>query len=90
MALSPEQKNKILDRIKERTRTVRSCVVCGNNKWELSDGFTFLTIQENLSTLNLGGRGQPCVAVTCNNCGNTNLLNLMVLGLGDLIESVNA
>jgi predicted nucleic-acid-binding Zn-ribbon protein len=88
MALSPEQKDKILDRIKERTQTIRKCVVCGNNTWELSDGF--FSMQENLSKLNLGGRGQPCVAVTCNNCGNTNLLNLMVLGLGDLIESPNA
>jgi len=90
MPFTPDQKDKILDRIKERAVFMRECAVCGNNKWELADGFTFLTLQDNLGQINLGGRGQPCAAMSCTKCGNTHLLNLLVLGLGNLIENPNA
>jgi hypothetical protein len=32
----------------------------------------------------------PCVAVTCQQCGNTELLNAFVLGLGHIVERRSA
>jgi hypothetical protein len=43
-------------------------------------------IQETPGTLALAGKALPSVALICSNCGYTRLLNMMILGVGDMAE----
>lgn len=51
-----------------------SCQLCGLNTW---------TVDRQIAELihMTGNRAVPCVVVVCNNCGNTLLLNAVVLGI---------
>ena len=64
------------------------CSVCGKvDTFRISeDGFVALRLQEDLEGLQLGGSTLPCVAATCLRCGKTELLNALILGLGDIVE----
>jgi cytochrome c-type biogenesis protein CcmH/NrfF len=62
------------------------CAVCQNQNWTVAEGMVALTLQERLGALTIGGKVLPCVPLICNTCGNTILLNLKVLGLGDIAE----
>jgi hypothetical protein len=58
--------------------------MCGvlNMGWTLVDGYVAPLVQDEPSGLfALGGKTLPCVAISCNSCGNTHLLNLLTLGL---------
>ena len=60
------------------------CPLCGNLKWTLVEGFVYVTLQPDFAGTYVGTGGLPSVALVCANCGNTHLLNLVVLGLGHL------
>ena len=50
-----------------------------------TNDFVYLTLQPDFGGVYVGGTGGlPSVALVCSNCGNTHLLNLVVLGLGHL------
>lgn len=86
MKFTSEVANKIGEAIKSRGAP-RTCVLCGTNQWTLADGFYYFTTQEDFSNFVLGGgRGLPCAALICNNCGNTHFINLIQLGLQDLLQ----
>lgn len=61
----------------------QGCMLCGENDWTLADGYTRLELSEFGGPAVIGQRAVPCVAMVCNNCGNTVLLNLKILGLKD-------
>lgn len=59
------------------------CPLCGNLQWTLAEGFVYVTLQPDFAGVYVGGSGGlPGVALICTNCGNTHILNLVVLGLG--------
>lgn len=63
------------------------CPLCHANKWTVSaNGFIVLILQESNKTVKLHGQGLTFAPLTCDNCGNTHLLNLYQLGLKELIE----
>jgi len=68
----------------QRRGLPNDCAVCGWHEWTLLAGYVTLLI-----ALQTPGRFSqellPSVAMVCKNCGNTHLLNLIQLGLGDLI-----
>jgi hypothetical protein len=84
LAFSEEETKRVLAAIQQRVPEVASCPVCGQRDWTLADGLVRLTLQEKRGVVVLGGRNMPCVALTCKRCGNTLLLNVIVLGLRDL------
>ena len=56
------------------------CPLCRQKNWILSNGFVLLPTQEESDTItNVGMRGLVLAALSCTNCGNTHLLNLLVL-----------
>lgn len=86
MALSASLRTRIMQAIEERASGSGACPVCGRSQWILADGFVMLSVQsEPTGNLVIGGRTLPSVALICGNCGDTRFLNLLVLGLGDLI-----
>jgi hypothetical protein len=80
MKWSPEIGEKIVSAINEKAPHV-VCAVCGMDEFSLSDGFVVVTLQEDTKTVKLAGRGLPSAAIVCVNCGNTYLLNLIMLGV---------
>lgn len=82
---TPEDSARILQAIQERVPNVAPCAVCGTRNFTLGEGFVRLDLSElHSSAIRIGGPALPSVALVCQNCGNTILLNLIVLGLTDL------
>ena len=78
MALNAKQQQAILDALPP----LAHCALCeAEDTWTLNaSGVIVLRFQSE------GGPtsdGLACVAITCSNCGNTQLLDLSVLGLAD-------
>ena len=86
MAFTEEEKQKILAAIAEKAPQIRNCPVCGNPNWALGEGLVSLPIQGQIGGIVLGGPVYPCVPIICSNCGNTALLNALLLGLKDVLE----
>lgn len=62
------------------------CPYCQNNQWTVDTAiFTPIEVSENKG-MKLGGRFQPLIAVSCNNCGNTVLVNGLIL---DCLDDIN-
>ena len=95
MAFTQQQSDAIVAAIKEKTALpgiVGSplCPICGHNQWSIqSAGLVYLVIQTQPGAgIALGGPSLPSVAIGCTTCGNTQLLNVLVLGLGELFGLV--
>ena len=56
------------------------CPICKNNVWTVGDGYVVLPVSPHPTQIQMGGKVYPLVAVTCSNCGNTQLINLITLG----------
>lgn len=83
---SEAENKEITDRINERANR-RPCSVCGHEgEFRLADGFVFLVTQSAAQALDISGMGLPCIILVCRNCGNTQLLNMLILGLERLVE----
>lgn len=87
MPFTHDQKDRVISAVSAKAPTLGACPVCAHPEWTLADGFIFLAIQEPSGPVVLGGPSMPCVALVCNNCGNTVLLNVMTLGLRDMLDS---
>ncbi len=86
MALKKEAREQISQAVNAHADSMRACAVCGHKAWTLADGMLTLPVRDSLDVLNSGDRVLPSAAIVCDNCGNTHLLNLLVLGLGHLLE----
>ncbi len=84
---STDQEQRIIGAIQSRLPAKLGCSACTHTQWTLADGFVFLSLSDSPGSIPIGGNGLPSVALTCKNCGNTLLFNLIVLGLRDLWES---
>lgn len=82
LAITPELKNKIIEKLNQRAPTA-ICPVCQRDRWTLSDGLTMFILQEQVPGIVIGGPVMPCIAIVCTNCGNTHFLNLFVLGVAE-------
>ncbi len=61
------------------------CPYCQNSAWTVDPSVvTTVEVNEN-KTMVIGGKFQPLVPVTCRNCGNTVLVNALIL---DCLEDV--
>ncbi len=88
MAFSPEQKQRVLAAVMKVVPNPGKCTVCGNPTWILGDGFVFLFLQDaGKNVVQLGGPMLPSVPLLCTVCGHTVLLNAMMMGLRDMVES---
>lgn len=83
MPSKQEVVEKITAALNERTGGQKPCVVCGQTKWIVVPKFVVATVGNDPQQVMLGGQSMPLVPVVCTNCGNTNLINLLVLGFKD-------
>ena len=80
-----ETRKEIIDALNQRLRPGK-CPLCQTSAFTLADGFVPLALQEDFLAFRAGGPILPCVALVCNQCGNTWLVNLLTIGLGHLVE----
>lgn len=85
MAFTKEELERIMAALKEKVPKPENCPICGNEDWNVGDNLVAVVLQEDAKQLKLTGSILPCIPVTCSNCGNTHLLNLIILGLRDLV-----
>ena len=94
MALTETQRSQIVQALKERQArlsangiTGSGCPICGNRNFNLNPtGLVYLVLQPiPVQRLQIGGASLPSIVLTCDNCGNTQLLNALVLGLDDVL-----
>lgn len=79
-----EARAEILAAIKQK-RGVIKCYVCDTEKWTLGEGFIALPLLENFY-LNKRGKGNLVgIALICEKCGNTLLMNIGQLDLSHLV-----
>lgn len=62
----------------------RNCSACGTNRWTLSNEMYLLSAFSSGAIVL--GSGLPCVALVCRNCGHTQLYNVFVAGLSEILE----
>jgi len=82
-----QTRNEIIATLNERIK-IPACPLCSTNKWTLADGFVALPLQPDFTAWTVGGPVLPCVALVCNSCGNTYLINIMNIGLRHLVEKL--
>lgn len=83
--LTQDERAKIASILKERGAP-KSCECCGKDEWSLGD---HLVTPQGLARaadhlrMALGDPFYPSVLLICTNCGNTKLMNLSILGVGE-------
>jgi|HubBroStandDraft_6_1064221.scaffolds.fasta_scaffold00031_33 hypothetical protein len=84
---TPEDQAAIERAIQAVVPDLRACPFCGKRAgYTLADGFVFLSTKRRPAAVE-GGQGLPSIALICRKCGNTMLLNAVVLGLHDLLPA---
>lgn len=79
-----ETREKILAAFRRRVPALR-CPVCQHNAFTAAEGFVSPPVYRNF-WLDQRATGLPSLALVCDNCGNTLLINIGALGLADLIS----
>ncbi len=84
MKLTSEQQQKLISKLNEIWKN-KTCEICTSTSWNIND--TVFELREfHGGNMVIGGNSsiQPLISLTCNNCGNTKLLNAIKL---DVIDS---
>ncbi|HRZ28570.1 MAG TPA: hypothetical protein P5295_17300 [Spirochaetota bacterium] len=81
MKLTNEQRSKLIEKLNS-FGPAPECPICKSKTWSLSDSL-FEIREFHEGGLKLGGGIIPLVPLTCTKCGNTNLLNAVILELID-------
>ena len=76
-SLSEKQKRKALAWLIEKLGNDPKCPMCSQSNWHLAN----IQVRVQAPNALLGGRGFPLIAMICQNCGNTQFLNMLVMGL---------
>lgn len=81
MKLTKEQQQIITSKINEKWAKPIACPTCKANSWNISDN-VFELRDFNYGNMVIGGVPIiPIVPVICHNCGNTILVNPLILGV---------
>jgi hypothetical protein len=87
MKFTPDVEKEIRAALARVTQgTLGTCPICRQSKWQLTDNYVLLHTTEDPSINSIGGPYYPCAVLVCTICGNTQLLNLIVLGLRHLAQ----
>ncbi len=69
---------KLINAINEKWAS-KLCPMCGGNNWNIDSGVSGLVALDKNKNVMLGGRVLPVIAITCLHCGNTVLVNPLVV-----------
>jgi hypothetical protein len=87
MRFTQEVSERIADRINQVAAGAR-CPLCQTAQFTVADGFFVAPLRDMYPSFfkTEGEKGIPCAALVCNTCGNTFFINLITIGLGDLLK----
>ena len=82
MKLTPEQQQKLLDRLTQIWQNPKICEICHNTDWNISDKL-FEIREFHGGGMVLGGDSaiQPLISISCRTCGQTIFMNAIMLGV---------
>ena len=78
--MNDDDRKKMIRHLTDKWGEQRKCPMCGKGPWGV-DGEIFELRKFNKEAFVVGGPIVPVVPVTCNNCGNTILVNAFVAGV---------
>jgi hypothetical protein len=81
MPTKQEIRERISNLLNEKTGGEKPCVVCGRTAWVISDLYIRSPATRDPNNFNYSGTGFPLQPIICAHCGNTHLINLLVLGI---------
>jgi len=79
MNISEEQKNRVLEKLRQYKNDRSACDVCGSDDWSVID--KVWAIMEAPTENNENMTAIPVIAVMCNNCGHIHFLNSFKFGI---------
>ena len=84
MASKDEVGSRVLAAIQAKTGGQKACVLCGHVQWTVNTAFSPIQVGSSPTEATFAsGKAMPTVAMICTHCGNTHLLNLLVLGFSE-------
>ena len=78
-------RDKVIDSINTKWIT-KMCPMCGKNNWTIDDKIVTAINVDKDKNIQLSGKFNPLVAVTCLNCGNVIFINPLAIGAVDTVE----
>lgn len=82
MKIDTDKKQRIAEFLNSKVGSPKPCPVCGKTRWTLGDDVWELR-QLSKDGLRVGGSLYPVILLICNECGNTQFLNAVVVGAVD-------
>ncbi len=88
MRFTEELANRIWQAFESHAGSNVHCSLCGKDQFTISDGFAVVDLFDDtpIKYERKARHGIPCASFTCTTCGNTYLINLLALGLKDILE----
>ena len=77
--MSNSDSEKVIKHLQEKWKGAK-CPMCGEGSWGVQDSVFQLT-EFSQGNVILGGPVIPVIPVSCNNCGNTILVNAIQIGV---------
>ena len=72
---------KLVEKLREGGKQLQRCELCLATTWQIGNYVTLSIQDPRVKGLQIGGKAMPLAAMVCTSCGNTKLLNLLVLGI---------
>ncbi len=84
---SSNLQERVIQALSEKIPNAK-CPLCGADEWSVQVGTTYLPLETQFTgSASWNQRAFPSIALICENCGNTHLMNLSIL-LPDLVNKV--
>lgn len=80
MAMTQDEKQKIINWLNQKQPTGFQCSVCNDRRWTVGDHVVSALVSEG-GGIQIGGTNYPNVFLVCNNCGHTVYFNAVMLGV---------
>ena len=86
--LTKDERDRIVARLREKGAP-KACALCGQSSWRMGE---YLVTPAPLGRTEKGVKAYspdpvyPSVVLLCQNCGNSNLVNLKMLNLRDVLS----
>lgn len=81
--LTDDQRNKFSEWINSKAPLIGKCPTCGHREWSVLEHFVDLPIYRGGNIIIGGGPHYPNVGIICRHCGNTQILNAVMMGVLD-------
>ena len=70
--LNEKQKKELIDKLDERfklSNRLLQCPMCTGKNFSIADGYFNNPLQNNLTSVSIGGPSIPTIGIVCTNCG---------------------